>query len=262
MRGKKNAKTKAWIIVAGTTLLAWTLSNAGAIPINKWTNIKIDQTFMPPDQQQNMTAFGVWAADVNGDGYLDIAAGCFLYINPGANMMGKWNRINLPVADGDACLMYDFDGDGQPEIIAMEYPNVLYYHATNKAGTAWTSHVIGQVPRAGHGNAQGQCLADIEPTVGGPNGKAPEVVLLSEEPSLYYFVAPTNPNDNVAWTRVQVASLAVGEDVSAADFDGDGFVDLATVDQSLQTVVWWKNPGTRKAGWTSYPIGKMDGPHG
>lgn len=112
----------------------------------------------------------VAAADLNGDGYLDIVAACELahliyFENPGAGARAKrWQRL-IPSATLDRgsfirVFLADFDGDGSPEVVtankgaqdptqaALEPKAISFFEIAGAPldDRAWVEHVLTEVP--------------------------------------------------------------------------------------------------------------------
>ena len=76
---------------------------AQPLPINRWHFIQTDST----SQKRGNWAEPSWLRyfelnmeGINNDGYKDIIAGHYFYINPGRNKEGKWARSDLGTVTG------------------------------------------------------------------------------------------------------------------------------------------------------------------
>ena len=93
---------------------------SGQLAVDKWTCLTIDtaRKTWGEGKFEWVRGFGVDAFDVDHDGYKDIVAGWYLYMNPGGDMSGKWKRTGLvPKADG--VLFTDVNDNDKADIIAV-----------------------------------------------------------------------------------------------------------------------------------------------
>ena len=225
------------------------------LALDRWTYIEVDNSrgkwgdFAQPDW---LKYFGLDAADINNDGYLDIVSGRYFYMNPRGNMTAKWERIDLGM-NVDGMLFVDVDGDELGDIIATALPDVYWFEAQNKQGTAWEGRKIASIPATSHVNGQGYTLAQIVP------GGNPEIVL-STGAGIYFLEIPTNPSSG-NWPAIQAAKEAAEQGLAVGDIDGDGLNDITAPygnRKDPMLIGWWKNPGNTSAGWQLYPVGKTE----
>jgi len=231
-----------------------TLKAGSKQTLDKWTYIQIDDSkgrwsqWAPP---KFMRYFGLWMKDITGDGYKDIVSGRYFYRNPGGDMTGKWERVDLGL-NADGMIFVDVDGDQFGDIIAEALPNVYWLEAEDKQGNSWKATVIGQIPPTSHANGQGYTLGQIV-----PGGK--QEIVLTCGGGLYYFEIPKKPEKG-DWPKVHVSAEAFDEGVAAGDIDGDGFDDLtAFIEQKKGDfeggmVAWWKNPGDGSGDWKRFDL--------
>ncbi len=175
--------------------------------------------------------------DINGDGRDDVLTGKFWYANPGA-AGGNWGRTALPAPIEDVIAAYDFDGDGDRDLLASTgatepmddsrwWPFVW---ARNEGGGAFT--VFDKLDVAGitmppNDPVQGVAIARLSP--GGPL----QVVVTwddTEKPNrnphgVQMFTVPTNPATQT-WPRQKISDVSTGEQLTAVDLDGDADLDV------------------------------------
>ena len=228
-------------------------------PVREWTYFQIDSTkgkWGDWAQPAWLRYFGLDMGDIDGDGDLDILSGRYLYHNPGGDMSGAWTRTELP-DNVDGILLMDVDGDDRADLIAQSLPQLWWYEATNRAGTAWTGRVIGEVPATSHVNSQGFERGQII-----PGGK--EEFVIAGDGNIYLFEIPAAPETD-AWPVTLVAAHTSDEGIGLGDIDGDGDLDIAAGrrpeggDEPL-ILVAFTNPGSGQAPWPATELGTSNHP--
>jgi FG-GAP-like repeat len=205
------------------------------------------------DKPNWLRYYGLDFKDINRDGFLDIVAGRYVYHNPKGNMEGIWKRTDLGL-NVDGLLFMEVDGDEYPDFIAEALPNVYWFEATNKEGTAWTHRIIAQIPKTGHVNGQGSIIADVI------KGGLPEILLASND-GIFCLQVPPNPNEAGSWPKVLIAEDASDEGIGVGDIDGDGDLDVVAgmedeKGKGPNCLYWFSNPGTGAGIWKRNFIGK------
>ena len=174
------------------------------------------------DRQKPYTGIDIHAADVDGDGKLDIVCGAWWYKNPG------WERHTIP-GIGQIIAAYDVDKDGRSELIGIkakpgknDFYNALsselvWLKPTDLSRDLWEEHVIA----TGDGDwPHGVTIAPLLPggraamVCGYHDGKNP--------PQL--FEVPDDPKQ--PWPKRVIADIHYGEQMIPYDFDGDGKLDI------------------------------------
>ena len=225
---------------------------AAALPTDSWTYIEVDSSkamWGDYDEPEWLRYFGLAAGDLNSDGYMDIVSGRNVYLNPGADMTGPWEKLDLG-RNVDANLIIDFGG--QPAILAEALPDVYLFTGSDD-GTDWTNgQVVAQVPATGHHNGQGYKVADVF------GGHAGHEVIYASLGGLFIL----DPSSDIPWTVTLAGKDASDEGFGVADIDGDGDLDLISGfrteggDPEVPTVVvWFENPGTITDDWQRHEIG-------
>jgi hypothetical protein len=161
--------------------------------------------------------FGIDAADINGNGYLDIVSGRYFYLNPGGDMMGEWKRTDLGF-NADGCLFIDVDDNEFADIIAMKYPEVLWLKAEDLDGTSWWAKEIARLPKTQHVNGQGYAKADIIP------GGKPELILTADDG--IYCIKITKESNRPVFTTRKIVDAFSDEGFAVADMNGNGLLDI------------------------------------
>lgn len=179
----------------------------------------------------------IFPLDVNSDGQSDFITGKFWYANPGMPG-GQWTREPLPAPIEDTIATYDFDGDGDLDLLATTgptlpndgghwWPVVWARNEGNGAFTVFQNLDVAGVTMPANDPIQGVAIARFTPD--GPL----EVALTwddAENPArnpygVLAFTVPADPAAGV-WSRRQLSDVSVGEQLTASDVDGDGDLDL------------------------------------
>lgn len=239
-----------WENLSAPASVAATPPAGGRLALDRWTYIEADNArakygdFAPPKW---MKYYGLAMADLSGhgNGRKDIVSGRYFYRNPGGDLTGKWERTDFG-ANIDACLTLDVDGDEFADVIAMDFPSILWLEAADRRATAWTSRPVATAPRTKHVNSQGFTTGQIVP------GGKPELVFATED-GVFYYQIPANPEAG-NWPGTLITKDASDEGVDLADMDGDGFIDLVA-GNGEKYLAWWKNPGTGRDNWTRHIVG-------
>ncbi len=243
---------RALILMAGLAVVTGPPSIVGAG--DGWGYVEVDNArgkwgdFDEPDW---LRYFGIDAADMDGDGDLDVVSGRYVYRNPGG-AMSTWERVDVG-GNFDGMVAVDVDGDAFPDAIAQALPEVVWLEAEDASLQKWRRTVVGTLPKTGHNNGQGYGTGDLD-------GDGRPEVLLTAADGIYAARIPKDPTAG-AWPWVRVVSRGTDEGFAVADMDGDGDADLVggdgpPGDEAPTAVVWWANPGTLEEGWPRHVVGE------
>jgi FG-GAP-like repeat len=137
------------------------------------------------------------------------------------------------------------------DILAEALPNIVWLHAQDPQGDAWSARVVAQMPRVSHGNGRTIKLAHIV-----PGGKLPDI-LLSGGGGTFLVQIPGKPEaGNWPITRITTCEADEQKGIGVGDLDRDGHLDLALArGVRMPQVDWWRNPGDGSANWARHPVG-------
>jgi hypothetical protein len=212
-----------------------------------WTEHAIDGSFDG--------ANAVYAADVDGDGDLDVLGAA-----RDANDIAWWENKTIHrsasfprevTVGGSFTGAYhayaaDVDGDGDLDVLgaAGTDDDITWWENTNGDGTAWTAHTI----EGNFDKAHFVYAADVD-----GDGDLDVIGAAVEADDITWW---ENTNgDGTAWTGHTVDGNFDGaSSVYAADMDRDGDVDILGTAQVADEVAWWENMNDVGTSWTKHTV--------
>ncbi len=223
-------------------VLVW--YNEGGSPPG-WTQQTVDATFPG--------ASGVHAADIDGDGDLDIVAAAE---HPG-NKLAWWrNDGGAPIAWSRQLLdnyfpvscsitTADINEDGRPDVLATSWSlaDVTWWRNDGGDPVTWTEQTIDGY----FGGAHDAYAVDLD-----DDGDLDVVGAAGTHHRVAWW--RNNGGDPIDWERFVIESSFTGaRAVHVTDIDRDGRLDVVAVAFESH-VSWWRNEGGNPITWARYDI--------
>ncbi len=202
-------------------------------------------------------AFSVHAADVDGDGDLDVlSASAFddaiaWYENDGTPANGGWTARDIStLADGAFSVhAADVDGDGDLDVLSASRDDdaiAWYENDGTPANGGWIARDINTLAD----RAYSVHAADVD-----GDGDVDVLSASAGDDTIAWYENDGTPA-NGGWTARDISITADGAySVHAADMDGDGDVDVLSASFNDDTIAWYENDGTPADGdWIARDI--------
>jgi hypothetical protein len=191
----------------------------------------------------------LWAADLDGDGKLDLAASSgqpkggfpdslvWFRIPPRPRTAARWERYVLADRDAPGLSHYvalgDVNGDGRPDLAsaAKDSPGgnwFAWWEQGSDPRKPWKKHLIA----TDQFGATNILMADLN-----GDGKVDFVASRGHGAGVTWYEAPN-------WTPHDIDTGLKGpHSLAVADLNGDGTLDVVTVAKDSRVAAWFENDG-------------------
>lgn len=224
----------------------------GETPLEMWRNDLNPKRALDEWKRHVVDAERPWvsllidAADMNGDNLADIVTGGWWYQNPGSPG-GSWTRYAIGEPLHNMAVVYDFDRDGDIDILGTQgigtESNDAFAWARNDGSGSFT--VLTNVEDGSGTFLQGAVAGPLQ-----DNG-VPYIALSwhNSASSVQRIIVPYDPSIDT-WTWEELSPSSQNEDLSHGDIDRDGDADL------LLGTQWLRNEGTS---WSVFTLSTSSG---
>jgi len=207
-----------------------------------------EQVIGTPDGPHNLVA-----DDLDADGDIDVVVSAHYgdrllwYANDGAPVP-SWTEVEIdPLVDGPWNVeVVDMDLDGDLDVLVAAYYDdaVYWYENDGQPIPAWTKRTVASALDG----ARSARAVDVD-------GDGDLDVAAA---SYFDDTISWHENDGLippGWTPHVISSTANGADeISVADLDGDGDMDLVATSELGSQLEWFENDGASTAPWTLHAI--------
>jgi len=187
------------------------------------------------------------SADIDNDGFVDLV-GCgrddpYLYFYKNTHPQLEWIAYTIDGGLGTVSVYSaDINGDGDMDVLAGNYAEIIWWENADGTGTSWTEHTI-------DGDFYG-----AEPVYAVDVDDDGDMDVLGASGATDGIAWWENTNGTgTTWTEHTIdGSLNQIFAVYSADIDGDG--DMDVLGGAMGSVTWWENTNGTGTSWTEHLI--------
>lgn len=207
------------------------------------------------------SAYDVAPVDLDGDGDLDVAAsnwvgdGIYWFENLGKEHVGEWPKhvIEEQLPETRTICAGDFDGDGDPDLLATARKGgqVIWLENSGKPATEpWKKHVVDNTSLFPTHGQPVDMDGDRDLDVVMALGFGPPYGDVKVAHQIVWYENDGKPASGLWKKHVIAEPIAQAFEAVAVDLDGDGDQDVvATGWGNPGTVVWIENLGDPRSKW-------------
>ena len=227
----------------GADDIAWWENTAG--DGSAWAEHTVDEDFDG--------ARSVYAADVDGDGDLDVLGAAYeaddiAWWENTAGDGSAWSEHGVVTGFDGAFSVYsaDVDDDGDLDVLgaAEVGDDIRWWENTAGDGTAWTQHIVDGF----FSEARSVYCADVD-----GDGDLDILGAAFDADEIRWW--ENTAGDGSAWTQHSVdASFDGVYRVFSADMDGDGDLDVLGASEQDDDISWWENTAGDGSNWDEHDV--------